>query len=172
MFVASSMPIRHVETYFPKGSRRVRFLANRGANGIDGVVSSAVGAAIGSRSPCYLLTGELALLHDLGGLVAARDLGVDLRILCVNNRGGGIFDFLPVAEHAEAGDYERLVATPRAIDLSDVAALAGMPHTVARTPDEVRVALEAPGLVEFPTDRADSVERHRETLARVAAAVR
>jgi 2-succinyl-5-enolpyruvyl-6-hydroxy-3-cyclohexene-1-carboxylate synthase len=171
MFVGSSMPIRHVETYFPKGPWRVRFLANRGANGIDGVVSSAVGAAIGSESPCYLLTGDLALLHDLGGLVTARDLGVDLRIVCVNNRGGGIFDFLPVAGHAEADDYERLVATPRAVDLSEVAALAGMAHTVARTPDEVRAALESPGLVEFPTDRADSVRLHRAALAQVAAEV-
>ena len=170
VFVSSSMPIRQVETYFPKGAAPIRFLANRGANGIDGVVSSAVGAALGCGAPCYLLTGELALLHDLGGLVAARDLGMDLRIVCVNNGGGGIFDFLPVAEHADAADYERLVATPRAVDLADVAAVAGMRHTVAHTPEEVRAAVAAPGLVEFPSDRAGSVLLHRATLDRVAAA--
>jgi 2-succinyl-5-enolpyruvyl-6-hydroxy-3-cyclohexene-1-carboxylate synthase len=171
VFVGSSMPIRHVETYFPKDSTKIRFLANRGANGIDGVVSSAVGAAVATGAPCYLLTGELALLHDLGGLVAARDLGVDLRIVCVNNGGGGIFDFLPVAEHAEPSDYERLVATPREIDLTEVAGLAGMPHAVALTPAQVRSGLGSTGLVEVPTDRAESVRRHRQTLARVAAAV-
>lgn len=172
VFVSSSMPIRHVETYFPQSVTSIRFLANRGANGIDGVVSSAVGAAVGGEAPCYLLIGDLALLHDLGGLVAARDLGVDLRIVCVNNGGGGIFDFLPVSQTAEPDDYERLVATPRAVDLADVAALAGLPHRVARSPEEVRASIGSATLVEFPTDRAESVRWHRETLARVAEAVR
>ena len=74
-----------------------------GANGIDGVVSSAAGAALASGRPTFLLTGELALLHDLGGLLAARRAGAELTIVCVNNGGGGIFDFLPVAEAAEPG---------------------------------------------------------------------
>lgn len=171
LFVSSSMPIRHVETWFPKSSRRIRFLANRGANGIDGVVSSAVGAAIGTGAPCFLLTGDLALLHDLGGLVAARDLDVPLTIVCVNNGGGGIFDFLPVAEEADPGHYERLVATPRGVGMSEVAALAGMPHAVARTAGEVRAAVARPGLVEVPTERSASVRLHRDALGRVAAAV-
>ncbi len=165
VYVSSSMPIRHVETYFPKRSTRIRFLANRGANGIDGVVSSAVGAALATDEPSYLLTGELALLHDLGGLVCARDLGVALTILCVNNGGGGIFDFLPVAEHSDPADYERLVATPRDLDLAEVAALAGLRHVVARTADEVRAAVAKPGLVEFPADRASCVRWHRELIA-------
>ncbi len=169
VFVSSSMPIRHVETYFPSVSTEIRFLANRGANGIDGVVSSAVGAALGSETRCYLLTGELALLHDLGGLVAARDLGVPLTIVCTNNGGGGIFDFLPVSEHAPAAEYERLIATPRDVDLATVAALAGLPHAVARTPDEVRKAVDEPCLVEFRTDRAQSVKWHRELLSRLGA---
>jgi 2-succinyl-5-enolpyruvyl-6-hydroxy-3-cyclohexene-1-carboxylate synthase len=171
VFVSSSMPIRLVETWFPQTATRIRFLANRGANGIDGVVSSAAGVALGLEAPCYLLTGELALLHDLGGLVATRDLDLDLRIVCVNNGGGGIFDFLPVAEHASRAAYEQLVATPRAISLAEVAALAGMTHTVATTAAEVRSALRGPGLVEYRTGREESVRRHREALARVAAAV-
>ncbi|MBA2255905.1 MAG: 2-succinyl-5-enolpyruvyl-6-hydroxy-3-cyclohexene-1-carboxylic-acid synthase [Thermoleophilaceae bacterium] len=170
VFVSSSMPIRHVETYFPSVPRRIRFLANRGANGIDGVVSSAVGAALASDARCYLLTGELALLHDLGGLVAARDLGVSLTIVCTNNGGGGIFDFLPVSEHAPAAEYERLVATPRDVDLADVAALAGMSHVTAGTPDEVRDAVAEPGLVEFRADRASAVRLHRELLSQLDAA--
>jgi 2-succinyl-5-enolpyruvyl-6-hydroxy-3-cyclohexene-1-carboxylate synthase len=165
VYVSSSMPIRHLETYFPKTSTRIRFLANRGANGIDGVVSSAVGAALAGTGACHLLTGELALLHDLGGLVCARDLGVALTIVCVNNGGGGIFDFLPVAEDSDPADYERLVATPRDLDLAQVAALGGLPHVVARTTAEVRAAAAEPGLVEFPADRASCVRWHRELIA-------
>ena len=167
VWVASSMPIRDVETFFPSVATKILFLANRGANGIDGTVSSAVGASVALDRPCHLLTGELTLLHDLGGLVAARDLGVELTIVCVNNGGGGIFDFLPVAEHAEPRDYERHIATPRRVDLSRVAALGGLEHTLPESPAEVRAAAGRPGLIEVRTDRADSVAWHRELFERV-----
>ena len=112
VWVSSSMPIRDVEAYFPQSPKRIRFLANRGANGIDGVVSSALGAAIATRLPTWVLIGELALQHDAGGLLAARRAGVPLEIVCINNGGGGIFDFLPVAEHADPAAYEAHIATP------------------------------------------------------------
>ena len=169
MWLSSSMPVRDVETFFPSVETPIRFLANRGANGIDGVVSSAVGAALTSDGPAYLLTGELALLHDLGGLLAARRHGIELTIVCVNNGGGGIFDFLPLAEHAEAALYEEHVATPSGIDLAEVAALGALPHSRASTPDEIRAAAESPGLIEVTTDRASSVAWHREVFDRVAA---
>jgi 2-succinyl-5-enolpyruvyl-6-hydroxy-3-cyclohexene-1-carboxylate synthase len=169
VWLSSSMPVRDVETFFPSVATPLRFLANRGANGIDGVVSSAVGAALASQEPCTLLTGELALLHDLGGLVARRRLGVDLTIVCVNNRGGGIFDFLPVAEQADREQYERLIATPHEPDLAAIADLAGMPHARASTPDEVRAAAASPGIVEVQTDRARNRDLHREVFDRVAA---
>jgi 2-succinyl-5-enolpyruvyl-6-hydroxy-3-cyclohexene-1-carboxylate synthase len=149
VWVSSSMPIRDVEAYFPQSPKRLRFLANRGANGIDGVVSSALGAALGSGRPTWLLTGELALLHDVGGLLAARRAGVDLRIVCLNNGGGAIFDFLPVAEHADPGLYEEHIATPADVDLSRL----------------------APGLTEVRTDRAQNVVLHREVVERVARAL-
>src|SRR3712207_335538 len=106
------MPIRDVEAYFPSSPKRLRILANRGANGIDGVVSSAMGAAIATGLPTWVLLGELALQHDAGGLIAARRAGVELNVLCLNNGGGGIFDFLPVAEHADPAAYEAHIATP------------------------------------------------------------
>jgi 2-succinyl-5-enolpyruvyl-6-hydroxy-3-cyclohexene-1-carboxylate synthase len=149
VWVSSSMPIRDVEAYFPQSPKRLRFLANRGANGIDGVVSSALGAALGSGRPTWLLTGELALLHDVGGLLAARRAGVDLRIVCLNNGGGAIFDFLPVAEHADPALYEEHIATPADVDLSRL----------------------APGLTEVRTDRAQNVVLHREVVERVARAL-
>ena len=171
LWLSSSMPVRDVESFFPQVETEIRFLANRGANGIDGVVSSAAGAALASGAPTVLLTGELALLHDLGGLVAARRAGVELTIVCLNNGGGGIFDFLPVAEHADPDAYERHVATPADVDLAEAAALAGLPHRRAETPDEVRAAAREPALVEVRTDRRRNVALHREAVERVARAL-
>jgi 2-succinyl-5-enolpyruvyl-6-hydroxy-3-cyclohexene-1-carboxylate synthase len=169
VWVSSSMPVRDVEAYFPQSPKPLRFLANRGANGIDGVVSSAAGAALATGRPTFLLTGELALLHDLGGLLAARRAGAALTIVCLNNGGGGIFDFLPVAEHADPTAYERHVATPAEVDFAQVAALAGLPHRLASTADELAAAVAEPGLIEIRTDRADNVRLHREVAAAVAA---
>jgi 2-succinyl-5-enolpyruvyl-6-hydroxy-3-cyclohexene-1-carboxylate synthase len=171
VWISSSMPIRDVEAFFPQSAKPLRFLANRGANGIDGVVSSAAGAALASGRPTWLLTGELALLHDLGGLLAARRAGAELTVVCANNGGGAIFDFLPVAEHAEAAAYEEHIATPAGIELERVAALARMPYARASTPEEVRDAAAGPGLVEIRTDRADNVAQHRELVERVASAL-
>jgi 2-succinyl-5-enolpyruvyl-6-hydroxy-3-cyclohexene-1-carboxylate synthase len=147
VWVSSSMPIRDVEAYFPQSPKRLRFLANRGANGIDGVVSSAMGAALAGGLPTWVLIGELALQHDAGGLLAARRAGVDLEIVCLNNGGGGIFDFLPLAEHADPAAYEGHIATPSA---------------------EVDLAALWPGLREVRTDRRQNVRLHRELVERVA----
>ena len=149
VWVSSSMPIRDVEACFPQSPKGIRFLANRGANGIDGVVSSALGAALASGRPTWLLTGELALLHDVGGLLAARRAGVELQIVCLNNGGGGIFDFLPVAEHAAPALYEEHIATPAGVDLGQI----------------------APRITEVRTDRQTNVALHRALVERVAAAL-
>jgi len=171
LWLSSSMPVRDAEAYFPGSPKRIRFLANRGANGIDGVVSSAAGAARVTGAPTFLLIGELALLHDVGGLLAASRAGIDLTVVCLNNGGGGIFDFLPVAEHADRALYEEHVATPSGVDLEAVAALAGMEHRLAVTPEEVRCAVARPGLVEVRTERSDNVRLHREVVERVAASL-
>ena len=169
VWVSSSLPIRDVESYFPRTDRPIRFLANRGANGIDGVVSSAAGASIAAGRPVHLIIGELALLHDVGGLVSARRAGAELAILCVNNGGGAIFDFLPVAEQADAADYEGHIATPVDFDLAAAAALGGLEHHVVATAGEVRERLRPGTLVELQVDREDSLRRHRELAARVTA---
>jgi 2-succinyl-5-enolpyruvyl-6-hydroxy-3-cyclohexene-1-carboxylate synthase len=88
--------------------------------------------------------------------------------VCVNNSGGGIFDFLPVAEHAEAEAYERLLATPSAIDLGELARGIGLRHALAATPDELRSTIAEPGLIEVRTDRARNVELHRTLFANLA----
>jgi 2-succinyl-5-enolpyruvyl-6-hydroxy-3-cyclohexene-1-carboxylate synthase len=150
VWVSSSMPIRDVEACFPQSPKRLRFLANRGANGIDGVVSSALGARIATGLPTWVLIGELALQHDAGGLLAARRAGVPLEIFCIDNGGGGIFDFLPVAEHADPAAYETHVATPST---------------------DVDLAALWPGLRIARTDRRQNVRLHRELAERVARAL-
>jgi 2-succinyl-5-enolpyruvyl-6-hydroxy-3-cyclohexene-1-carboxylate synthase len=150
VWVSSSMPIRDVEAYFPQSPKRLRFLANRGANGIDGVVSSALGAAIASGLPTWVVIGELALQHDAGGLLAARRAGIPLEIVCINNSGGGIFDFLPVAEHADPAAYETHIATPS---------------------EDVELATLWPGLREVRTDRRQNVRLHRELVEAVREAL-
>lgn len=171
VWVGSSMAIRDVETFFPRLPRRVRVLSNRGANGIDGVVAAAAGAALATGAPTWLLIGDVSLLHDVGGLVAAAAAGADLRIACVDNRGGGIFDFLPVAQSAAPDAYERHIATPPGVDLAHAAALAGIRHTLAGSVADVRAAAAEPGLVVMHSDRAENVAAHRALLAEIAEAI-
>ena len=155
VWVSSSMPVREVESYFPVSDTPIRFLSNRGANGIDGVVASAAGAALATGAPTWVLIGDVALVHDAGGLLAAGRAGADIHVVCVNNGGGGIFDFLPLPGHADAALYEEYVATPTRVEPAALAALAGLGDRFT----EVR------------TDRGDSVRLHRELYARVGEAL-
>jgi 2-succinyl-5-enolpyruvyl-6-hydroxy-3-cyclohexene-1-carboxylate synthase len=172
LWVASSMPIRDAEAFLPSGDTELRVLANRGANGIDGTIAAAAGAALADGEPIVALIGDVALVHDLGGLLAARRLGAELTIVCANNGGGGIFDYLPVAGAAEPGEYEEHIATPTGVDLERVAALADLPYTRAGSAAEVADGVRrGPGLIEAPTDRARNVELHRDLCRRVEAAL-
>jgi 2-succinyl-5-enolpyruvyl-6-hydroxy-3-cyclohexene-1-carboxylate synthase len=170
VFVASSMPIRDLETFLPSSDRELRFLANRGANGIDGIVSSGLGAAAAAAGPAYVVTGDLALYHDMNGLLAVGRLGVEATVVVMNNHGGGIFDFLPIARHRDG--YEELFGTPTGLDLAKVADLYGMAFTRVGSYRELPGALAHPGLVEIPLDRPRNVELHRELFERASAAVR
>jgi 2-succinyl-5-enolpyruvyl-6-hydroxy-3-cyclohexene-1-carboxylate synthase len=169
VYVASSMPVRDLETFFPAISTPVRFLANRGANGIDGLVSSGLGAAATAPGRTFLLVGDVGLYHDMNGLLAVKRLGVEATIVVLNNGGGAIFDFLPIAEHPDG--YEELFATPAGLDLGVVAALYDLPFTRVTSQGELHEALASPGLVDVPLDRRRNVELHREIFARVAGAV-
>jgi 2-succinyl-5-enolpyruvyl-6-hydroxy-3-cyclohexene-1-carboxylate synthase len=109
LFVGNSMPIRDLDSFFLNNPKSIRVMANRGANGIDGTVSSALGAAIYS-GPLYLVLGDLTFFHDLNGMVASKLYGIDIRIIVLNNNGGGIFSFLPQAQHPK--NFELLFGTP------------------------------------------------------------
>jgi len=153
LFVSSSMPVRDIESFWPAREDPPRVLCNRGANGIDGVVSSAFGAAAASEGPAVLLLGDVALAHDIGGLLAAGRLGLALVIVLLDNRGGGIFDFLPVARAKLArlpdprgrdGEdiYTRHVATPTGLDFAAAAGLYELAYERARDVQDFRGALE------------------------------
>lgn len=178
LFVASSMPVRDLEWFAsPRGGVRVH--ANRGVNGIDGLVSTAVGVAIGSNAPTVALLGDLALLHDSNGLLGLGPEGrrgseVDLTFVVVDNDGGGIFSFLPQAELLEPAEFERLFGTPHGVDLAALFALHAIPiatPTTASAFDEaLRAALADGGIraVLVRTDRIANVGRHRAIWEAVA----
>jgi 2-succinyl-5-enolpyruvyl-6-hydroxy-3-cyclohexene-1-carboxylate synthase len=150
-------------------------LANRGANGIDGTVSTAFGVAAAADGPVVLLVGDVALAHDIGGLLAARRLGTALTIVLLDNGGGGIFDFLPVA--AEGDAFERHVATPPGLDFAHAAALYGLAHVPVSTAGQLRAALarglagDLSTLIHVRTDREQNVALHRRVWEAVRAAV-
>ncbi len=161
LYVASSMPIRDIEAFLPARDDGPRVLSNRGANGIDGTVSAAYGAAAaGAR--VVLLIGDVALAHDIGGLLCNRRLGLSITIVLLNNDGGGIFHFLPVASQADG--FEEHVATPHGLDFKQVASVYGCRYVRPAGPDELRAALtDASGtaIVEVRTDREQNLALHR-----------
>jgi 2-succinyl-5-enolpyruvyl-6-hydroxy-3-cyclohexene-1-carboxylate synthase len=175
LFVASSMPVRDVELFLATRELMPRVLANRGANGIDGTISSAFGAAATGLGPVVLLTGDVALAHDIGGLLAARRLGLSLTIVLLNNDGGGIFHFLPVAGERDA--FEEHVATPHGLDFSTAAQLYACdyerPRSVEALHGAVERGLRAPSttILEVRTDREENLELHRRVTEAVRAAL-
>jgi 2-succinyl-5-enolpyruvyl-6-hydroxy-3-cyclohexene-1-carboxylate synthase len=199
LFVASSMPVRDVETFWPVRPDPPRVLCNRGANGIDGIVSSAFGTSAVAAGPAVLLIGDVALAYDIGGLLAAGRLSLRLTIVLLDNGGGGIFDFLPVSrvgmarepsphhsgravpEHGggEREDiYTHHIATPTGLDFAAAAALYGIGHERVDGVHELRSALErslgedSSSIIEVPCARASNVALHGRVWEAVTRALR
>jgi len=172
LVVAASMPVRDVETFWPVRPDPPRTLANRGANGIDGTLATAYGAAAARLGPVVALLGDVAFAHDIGGLLAGARLGVPLTIVLVDNGGGGIFDFLTVSTQTDV--YERHVATPPELDAEHAAALAGASYIAVASVAELHAGLEqASGttILHVRTDRGDNVTLHRQVWRAVAEAL-
>src|SRR6266581_5686732 len=128
VFIGSSMPIRAADSFWPLARPQQRFFGNRGASGIDGLVSSGLGVATGRDTvPTVLLLGDLSLYHDMNGLWALQRHGIRATLVVCDNNGGGVFNFLPQAEHQDV--FEEIFATPLGLDLSQVARLYGLVYS-------------------------------------------
>jgi 2-succinyl-5-enolpyruvyl-6-hydroxy-3-cyclohexene-1-carboxylate synthase len=172
VYTASSMPIRDQEAFLPPTATDALFLCNRGANGIDGLISSGIGAAHASGRPTTIVTGDLGLLHDVGGLAALRDVSTPVRIVVIDNDGGGIFAFLPQAKALNDDEFEALLGTPRGVDIAKAASLFDIRHQHLRSLTDLPNALAAgTSLIEITVDRGTNVSHHQHLTDRVLKAI-
>jgi 2-succinyl-5-enolpyruvyl-6-hydroxy-3-cyclohexene-1-carboxylate synthase len=172
LVVASSMPVRDVE-WFGAPDQAATVWSNRGANGIDGTVATAIGIAAATDRPVTVLLGDVALLHDATSLTALARRPVDVRIVVVDNDGGGIFSFLPQATSLPTERFEQLFGTPHGTDLVALATAHGIPATEAHTPAELASAVAEAGtrLVLVRSRRAANVDDHERLNAAVTSAI-
>ncbi|TMG58846.1 MAG: 2-succinyl-5-enolpyruvyl-6-hydroxy-3-cyclohexene-1-carboxylic-acid synthase [Chloroflexi bacterium] len=166
VFIGSSMPIRAADSFWPLVRPQQRFFANRGASGIDGLVSSGLGVATGrDPSPTVLLLGDLSLYHDMNGLWALQRHGIRATLVVCDNNGGGVFNFLPQAEHQDV--FEEIFATPLGLDLSQVARLYGLVYSPVSDRSGLEpaiadaIAAPTPTMVVVRFKREDSVSGQR-----------
>ncbi|MEU4702238.1 2-succinyl-5-enolpyruvyl-6-hydroxy-3-cyclohexene-1-carboxylic-acid synthase [Nonomuraea dietziae] len=172
LFCGSSMPIRDLDQAM-RPRRGLRLLANRGVSGIDGLVSTAMGAALAHNGPSYALLGDLTFLHDQNGLILGpREPRPDLCLVVVNNDGGGIFSLLPQA--AIRDPFERVFGTPHGVDLGYVAAATGTPYRLVEDISDLPKAVRGEGLriVEVRTDREPNAALHGQLRDAAQAAIR
>jgi len=171
IFVGNSMPIRDLDSFFFYNQKKIRVMANRGANGIDGTISTALGAAT-KHQPMYLLLGDLTFFHDLNGLVAAKLQQLNITIIVINNNGGGIFSFLPQATQPK--HFELLFGTPLDLDFSKVVEMYGgqfvrindwNQFTSAMLEDRQHQGLR---VLEIVTNRDSNVKEHHDLWNRVS----
>jgi 2-succinyl-5-enolpyruvyl-6-hydroxy-3-cyclohexene-1-carboxylate synthase len=168
VYTASSMPIRDQEAFLGATDADVHFLCNRGANGIDGLISAGIGAAHAGGRPTTIVSGDLGLLHDIGGLAALREVSTPVRIVVIDNGGGGIFHFLPQEGAMGGEEFEALLGTPRGVSVAKAAALFDLPHhrldSLAQLPEALAAGTS---LIEVKTDRTTNVRTHQQLTERV-----
>ena len=171
VFIASSMPVRDAEYFWPANNRGHLVYFNRGANGIDGTLSTALGVAHGNRRPAVLLTGDLALLHDTNGFLTAPKLQGSLTIVLINNNGGGIFEHLPVAQFEP---FEKFFATPQQVDFKKLCSAYGLSHMAVKNWVQLaKLAGQLPRrgvrVLEIRTDRKRDAAWRKALFAQLAA---
>ncbi len=173
IFVANSMPVRDAEYFWPANDRGHELFFNRGANGIDGTLSTALGVAHGAGRPAVLLTGDLALLHDTNGFLLGSKFKGSLTIVLINNNGGGIFEHLPVAQFNPP--FEEFFATPQNVDFKQLCATYRVKHIRVRDRKHLAgLVSKLPGrgirVLEVRTDRKRDAAFRKKLFAEVAQA--
>jgi 2-succinyl-5-enolpyruvyl-6-hydroxy-3-cyclohexene-1-carboxylate synthase len=165
LFVGNSMPIRDLDSFFLNNHKSIKVMANRGANGIDGTVSTALGSALYSQ-PLYLVLGDLTFFHDLNGMIAAKLYGIDIRIIVVNNNGGGIFSFLPQSQSPK--NFELLFGTPLNLEFEHAVRMFNGNYTKVTDWDHFRELMKQSSDVkglnvyEVVTNRDSNLAQHRD----------
>ncbi|GAC1392380.1 MAG: 2-succinyl-5-enolpyruvyl-6-hydroxy-3-cyclohexene-1-carboxylic-acid synthase [Ktedonobacteraceae bacterium] len=175
LYTGNSMPVRDLDTFFWGSKHALRIMGNRGANGIDGIVSSALGASAVSAGPNVLVIGDLSFFHDMNGLLAAKLHKLDLTIVVINNDGGGIFSFLPQADYPE--HFEQLFGTPIGLDFSHAAQMYGGHYQRVVAWKQFRAAVQhgmhdgGLHIIEVTTERESNVRMHRQLWQSVGSAL-
>lgn len=166
LFVGNSMAIRDVDTFFMTTQKEIKVLANRGTNGIDGVVSSSLGAVASTKKHVTLLIGDLSFYHDLNGLLTAKQYNLNITIVLINNNGGGIFSFLPQASNGK--HFEKLFGTPLDIDFKHAISMYGGSYELVETTELLHKSLKSSyqnksglNIIEVQTSREENVTWHR-----------
>ena len=169
--LASSMPIRDMDMYGLSEADAGIVASNRGVSGIDGNIASAIGFACGAKSPVTLIIGDLAFLHDMNSLAMLKSSPYPVTIIVVNNNGGGIFSFLPIASAPR--HYETCFGTPHGMEFAEVAAMHDVNYAHISTGKEFKSLYREfadsgrHGIIEVRTDRADNVKLHRTVQAQL-----
>ena len=169
LFAGNSMPVRDMDAFLPSSSKRIMLMGNRGASGIDGNVSTALGAGVGAGEPVVAVVGDVTFFHDLTGLLMARNSEVNATIIVINNDGGGIFSFLPQAEHPE--HFEKVYGTPHGLTFGSVAEMYGLEYSRVGTWEKFGESVRASvgrrrtSIIEVPGSRERNVALHREAWA-------
>jgi 2-succinyl-5-enolpyruvyl-6-hydroxy-3-cyclohexene-1-carboxylate synthase len=170
LILANSLAVRYADALCPAEGLARRVFSMRGASGIDGTISQALGIAAASQVPSLLVCGDLAFLHDLNALASAR-LASDLTVLLLNNDGGGIFHFLPLYKHENREVFEAIHGTPHHLNLSAAAELFRVEWTTVRSPDEVRALSAGPSsrlrVIEVRMSREENARAHDALLKRL-----
>lgn len=172
LFIGNSMPVRDLDNFLFPTEKRVKTFGNRGASGIDGVISSALGVAAASEEQVTLIIGDLSFYHDLNGLLAAKHYHLPLRIILINNDGGGIFSFLPQAK--ETTYFEPLFGTPLDLDFEKVVSMYGGEFTSVTTSKDLKITLQNTNgkdglhVLEVRTDRSENVKWHNDLWEKLA----
>lgn len=176
LFLGNSMPVRDMDTFFPRSGKSVQCLSNRGANGIDGVISTALGFGSASRKRTVLIIGDLSFYHDMNGLLAAKRYRMDTTIVVINNDGGGIFSFLPQSNYPEF--FEDYLGTPHGLTFDNVAELYDLPYVRITNWNEFRnafstsVTTAGPSIIEVLSNRQQNQRLHQQFADRVLRSLR